>query len=70
MVMPSAPLEEFPEASIDPNQQYNMKKVFTALTNKSGLMGTLATVENYEISSYFDTGAELLIMSYQTVLYP
>ena len=44
-----------------------MKKVFTALTNKSGLMRTLATVENYEISSYFDTGAELSIMSYQTV---
>ena len=37
------------------------------LTNKFGLMGTLATVENYEINSCFDTGAELSIMYYQTV---
>ena len=61
MATPSAPPEEYDDQAIT-------KKVYTALTNKSGLMGTTATIEGIEIESFFDTGAEISIMALETAL--
>ena len=50
----------------DVQNDFETKRALVALTSQSGLLGTDTLVNNMNIISYFDTGAEVSIMSKKT----